>query len=728
MSDRDFLDLDEELAEDGPDAPVGDWDAELLEDFPADDPAAADSPQADGAAASAPAATAAARKPAGGRTKGTVARRGRRQPRLHRGTGVLCFLLVVLAGLTLGTGLLTATGGAPEALLDFGGFRDPLAIGDFSSHPVNAFWLAAGVVLIAGALAALSVERRLRDLRGCLLEQEGVLEAIRNLDPEAPESWRREELQSDPDLAAVTSGLLGHYNLQQAKLNRYVGLEGELHRLEKAIAEDSRVDLEGRWENPSVGSLADQAMRLLAAREQAADAGAARTEALSERGPDLVAGLRDARGWNGATLEQLNHQGAAVERLARGLARVAGSLPQDDDRGLRRERLRQALAAVREEIAALPARAVARSEQHGGLGELIERASRLAFQIAMEVARLGAKGERLLPLTQDLEELTTELRGTVDQDRRQATDDDPRDRVLDNVRGRLADLDPELLQDGAGTEASGAVQGLAPAAREVAAGLAQLAKSFPAQAQRLGELLELASELTGIDVGTAQAPAGDGLLVDRFDPFASSSQGSDSLVADPFASNSGNSIFAAPGDQPSEFAHTVLPGQEESLLQRDAADPAPAEPGPLVAPESSAGGVLADSPFAIEPHSEPLVADPGLAESGPAPAAAPEPGALSLDGPDPFAATAPLSGDTSTVAAGDGRAGLADAGDPPPLVLDGDPATPATEPLSAAEPLPSAEERVYDLSEFDAVRVPAAPEPAREGRIYELSELGAERI
>ena len=53
------------------------------------------------------------------------------------------------------------------------------------------------------------------------LSQDDILEAIRHLDPEKPDTWQREELQSDPDLAAATSSLLGHYNLQQAKLERY---------------------------------------------------------------------------------------------------------------------------------------------------------------------------------------------------------------------------------------------------------------------------------------------------------------------------------------------------------------------------------------------------------------------------------------------------------------------------------------------------------------------------
>ena len=42
MSDRDYLDLDDDLQDEGPDAPVGEWDEDLMDGFPADDPAADD--------------------------------------------------------------------------------------------------------------------------------------------------------------------------------------------------------------------------------------------------------------------------------------------------------------------------------------------------------------------------------------------------------------------------------------------------------------------------------------------------------------------------------------------------------------------------------------------------------------------------------------------------------------------------------------------------------------
>ena len=528
MSDRDYLDLNDDLQDEGPDAPEGEWDADLMDGFPADDPAADDAviddAVIDDVAVTAPMAPPVmddglaamddpvAPEPDPAKAKKTP-KRSRRVPR-DRGTGVLCFMLVLLAGLTLGTGLLTATGAAPEALLDFSGFTDPLAMGDFQAHPINAFWLAAVVTLLVALMAGVAVDRRLRGLSHGVVDQEEILEAIRQLDPEVPATWERQELQSDAGVAAVTSGLLGHYSLQQAKLERYVGLEGELHRLEKAMVDENQDDLQGNWENPAAGSLADQAVRLCQASEELARGSSQHQQAASDQGPDLVAGLSDANSWQAATADQVKLQGAGIERVFRHLSKLAENAADVDDLAPRRDRLRQAIEAVRQELSAVPARAARGEADDGSLGPLIERASRLAFQIAMEVARLGAKGERLLPLTQDLEELTTELRAMIDRDKSQPGEDDPRDRALAAVRGRLAELDPDVLQSYPADSYAAAVKELAPAAGEVAAGLANIAKNFGVQDHRLQQMQQLATAITGVeatDAGNPDAAPGSGM-------------------------------------------------------------------------------------------------------------------------------------------------------------------------------------------------------------------------
>jgi len=683
MSNRDDLDLDgDNLFDEGADAPVGEWDEDLMEEFPADDPAADDAPRTR-------AAPVAADRPA--ETAGVPAKRQRRprRPRGGRGgVGVIVALTVFAAGVILGGGLVIAQGATPASLLDVSGFRDPAAIVDFTAHPVNAFWFGALALVLVAVAAGVAVERRLRDVTEQLRARETLIETIRGLDPDDLASWRRDDLQEDPVLAGLTTAVVGHFSLQQAKLTRYVGLEGELHRLEKALADSERAVLEGEWENPVAGSLADQALRILAARDELAKSSEQRAQLMSEQGPDLVANLRDARSWQLATLDLLNQQGAAVERLSRRLAKLAESGGQDEELALRRDRLRQALAAVRQEIAVLPAKAGARDGAAAGtLATLIERASRLAFQIAMEVARLGAKGERLLPLTQDLEELTTELRAVVDVGKAQPGAEDPRDRALEAVRGRLAELDPDAVQAKGPGEVASAIGELAPAASEVATGLVRLSQTFAVQTARLVQMLNLTSDLTGIQVddgGDPLAAPGTGLLVDRFDPFASTKQPEGGLVADPFVRS--GSLFDTPAtDASSDFARTILPGQEDDLL---APQPPQLDPFAPATPPFPASSPLFETPAA------PAAAATPAAPPAPAPARVPAAPAAAMPRPAPAAPVAPVI-PTATV----------------------------------APELPPAAEKVYDLAEFDAQPLPpdAVADSAPE-RIHDLSEFGAVRI
>jgi hypothetical protein len=787
MSDRDFLDLDEELLDDSPDAPVGEWDNDLTDDFPADDPAAADKP----AAAPAPPPTVSESRDKGKakKVKKAQIRPPRRSGGGTGGTGVLCFVLVLLSGVTLAAGLMTAVGAAPEALLDFSGFQDPVTITDFQANPTNAFWLAAAVTLLAAVMTGVAVSQRMRGLSTSTDDQDDVLDAIRQLDPEQPETWQREELQRDPDLAAVTGALLGHYKLQQAKLQRYVGVEGELHRLEKALVDENGEELQRTWENPAVGSLADQALQLLQ-RHQAASRDASQSQAsLAEQGADLVSGLRDARSWQSATLDQVKHQGSGIERIFRRLGKLAASPAEGgEDLAPRRERLRQAIVAVREELEAMPAS----TDGDGAtaiLGTLVERASRLAFQIAMEVARLGAKGERLLPLTQDLEELTTELRAVMDRSRSNSGVDEARHRALEKVRGRLAELDPEVLES-AGDDRTAAVAELAPLAGEVAAGLANLTKTFGVQHHRIREMLNLASGITGIEVGEGGDPdaaPGSGILVDNHDPFASGGSADGGLMADPFSSDKQQSIFDTETPQSGAFAHTVLPGQEEQLRtapdepeglglmpenqlvlddaptapveDADAADePAPLAvgPGPLDAetsplddeatPLADEATPLVDEATPLDDEATPLVdeatplddeATPLVDEATPlVDEATPldDEATPLVDEATPLVDEAtPLVDEAAPLV--DEPAASNDEPSPfphePMMTFDEAPAaSDEAIPAVADSALPSTEEKVYDLSEFDALSLkdeePAAQDDGE--HIYDLNDLGAVKI
>lgn len=612
MSDRLNLDidLDMDLDDTGPeeqqDAALAAWDEDLLEDFPADDPAAFDGlmKATDRSAglyretrADRKGKTARPTKKAGKAKKaGKSGKTAQEQPlaldsekvapqvyRLRRKTGVgpgiglFVGLLVILGGLMLGAGVLIATGSTPLAMLDFSGLQSVSALGDLDRHPVNAFWVSLLVVLLAASLATVGVGRRLKVLQERLARQTDLLAAVTALDPEVAESWRQEILLADADISAVTGNLLGHYHLQQAKLSRYVGLEGELHRLEKAMAEESLNDLQGNWENPGAGSLADQAARLVTDRNGKVKNAADRMQLLSSGGTDLASGLRDARVWQASSLDQVNQQGVIAERISRQLAKLAANSGRNDDIGHRQERIIQAVSVVKDDLAALPegSGGGCHPAEAGSMAAVTDRASRIAFQIAMEVARLGPKGERLLPLTQDLENLTTELRAQIDNYRNQEGDIEARDQFIDKLRGCFAELDTKGAHPSLFADLGEFLSELAPQACEGAAGLAKLSQHFGVQAARLKQLNELVCEMTGIEIeelDDRSLASESGLHVDRHDPFAAQSELPGGLVADPFTSSRG-SIFDATDTGDRDFAHQILPGKEDCLLGPSTAEP-----------------------------------------------------------------------------------------------------------------------------------------------------------
>lgn len=528
---------------------------------------------------------------------------------------------------------------------------------------------------------------------------QALLAAIAGLDLEDARGWQAPVLVADPAMAALTERLLGTYRLQQAKLTRYVCLDGELHRLGKALACSAREDLEGQWDNVAVGTAADEALRIIDRLAVVETELAAAQKQIADAGPDLVSHLAEARAWTTTAVEQVNAQGAAIERLLVKLGRVAEAANPDDNRA--RTRQEQVIAAIRQDLAEAPARgARPHAEATATLTRLVDRASKLAFQIAMEVARLAGKNERLLPMTQDLEELTTELRGVVSASG-DGESPDRTGRVLENVRGRIAELATALAEraEESPNNAQVITGELTPAARQVATALQQVSRGISGQIQRLDQLLQLASNLTGIDIpATATVEAaiepGNSLLVDRFDPFHTGRPGEGpGILADPFANS--RSVFN-PGPIDSDFCQSTLPGLESTI----------AAPSPLV--------------------DDIVVATPAVTFADePAPALPP---ALDL----PSVAASP------TIAELDDDL-VENAGAPFVTALDEEATQDEVATLDVAaeflreSPADREEDRIYDLSEFDAERLAPADarttafvdEESAEERVFDLAEFDA---
>lgn len=567
------------------------------------------------------------------------------------GLGLLVAGSTVVGSLGLAGALLVAAGLKPAAMWDLSGLRSFDQIINFAEHPQNLFYLVAlGVLLLAGlgasaaAGAARRANRRLHRSEGLL----GRLTSLR-LDDEAP--WTSVEFKVDPDASAFVTDVVGAWRMLQARQVRSAGLEGELRRLEKALREDSRDDLGDRYDHPLVGSLADAMLAwhddLHAARQEAREA----REKDSADSASVMTLIEDARTWNQTNAQRVEVQGTTLRRWSGRFGDLAERFEKE--------------SGGQEAVAALQGlqKDLSRALQDGPQGDLasldglVDRGSKLAFQIAMEVARLGPRGERLLPMSQSLEELTTLFRQAVAKAK--GGDEGPANPRA--VLTRLEQITVSLVKDG--PQGAGSLvrtlQDLVPASLKLAGNLEEVVGSFDQQGKRLNTLGTSFAEMTGLTFdadlvreGEPANPPEGGLTVSQSDPFGREQNRIPAPLSadvDPFGEAAAPSTVQAAGltnrAQPadSDFQTDVTPGNENSFMVES-----------FGTGESPAFGQDEDHDFDFERTPEFVAGEPEL---------------------------------------------------------------------------PAAEEKVYDLAEFGAVRIDqpgaAASADPDEDRIYDLVEFGA---
>ncbi|MBM4130795.1 hypothetical protein FJ250_07170, partial [bacterium] len=311
--------------------------------------------------------------------------------------GTYFAMAVILAGVGLG-GVALVAGRAgmpawgPGDLLDPGKYAAPL------QNPVNLFALMSIIVVIVAACGARALNRAMRAIAAERAASERLVEKLTalRLDNEGP--WGDAALREHATAGVFAAEILGAWRLQGARLRRLNGVEGELHRVQKALAENAREVLTGRFDSPALGALADELVRFLDAH----NADARELAELRRRNDDdagaIMALIQDARAWHRATLEQIGTQGAALERMSRRLEDLGAAAGGGAGAvgGVRADAL---LAEIRRDLAGPAGTPSPRSAE---LEDLAAQGGKLAFQIAMEVARLGARGERLKPMSQAL--------------------------------------------------------------------------------------------------------------------------------------------------------------------------------------------------------------------------------------------------------------------------------------------------------------------------------------
>ena len=493
--------------------------------------------------------------------------------------------LPVLCILVVGTGVAAAVsfvyGGAPSRLWDYSGLTQVGTLLDFQNHPQNMLALVLlGSLLLAGwvgARVALAVgEARSRGHSARLL-----LEKVSALRLDRGDAWQDPAFKADPALAGFAAETLGAWRHQEARLKRMTGLEGELHRLEKALSDEEREDLAGKFESPAVGILADGILHLFDEKAAAQADLEANQAKLAAKGHAVMDSLHDARGWHRVTLDQVNLQEDALKKASAHMESLASSLAQLKRDGLDCGQAASLIREIRTAVSAAGAGGAEGFKAPAGFGDLLDRITKLAFQIAMEVARLGPRGERLVPMSQTLEELTADFRRVADGAPSKAAAvavlNPSQLAALDQFEADLARMAEMQTRD-----LSGMAARLGPTARQAAANLEKIASSFDNQYDRLSGLGQACAGLTGLefDPGVKREGAASELELEHFDPFLESEPEGPMSVVDPFMSRDVGVPNQADANEPFQITNNVVPGQEDefSTGQGQRPDPALSQP------------------------------------------------------------------------------------------------------------------------------------------------------
>jgi hypothetical protein len=692
-------DLDFESLADEHDAESGMGDSgegsSDLQDLSYDEDPAADKPAASGQADEAVAAPDS--ESSSKNAEQPVAKAKKKQRAYKRRSGVPAVIMGLLfgfsaiaSGLGLGGAVLLVSGldvnslWIPSALTQIGPWMD------LQNNPIHVLYLVGLGIVLLTLLIGWRIQSFSRNANRNLKETEELLGHVLSLRLGDDSAWQNPVFKKDPAVEGFVYELLGAWRLQVARQDKNLALEGELRRLEQAVSLDSRDDMGCGFDHPLVGQLADHMVRRYDEKRAAEEEiQAVRTKDQHESG-SIIGVIQDARSWNRHSLDQLGVQAATVGRLARAMAEAEPSPDGADAKSSRMAQISVSLRELHEELASIAASAQEVSQPDasnftGKFTDLIDRGGKLAFQIAMEVASLGQRGERLLPMAQALEELTTEFRESAGQISGATTpawtpDPEQFQGMNRKIDGLIGLLDSQSADSDAGAKST--QQDLPLIAENVTADLEKIAGSFNHQAERLTELGTSFAALSGVAfdpgdlaVGKPDNPPDGSLQLSQMDPFTAEPEKTSGLDdIDPFAT--ADSVLSLGEDtaQDSDFSSDVTPGLETDF-------------------SSAFGGEEIAQNWDDVPVADETVAEIPE-EPKPLPIEAPLSDSMPDSMPDPFPTTDPA---------------------------------PAPTPIASAEPdLPQQEERVYDLSEFGAVAVDEDAAGAETvERIYDLAEFGA---
>ncbi len=602
------------------------------------------------------------------------------------GLGFLFTASILVAGVGVGGAILLAEGVHPASLWQPQNLLQIDQLLNFADHPLNILYMVTMGIVFLALLGSYKMSKAAVEANTRTRDAEDMLDRLTALSLDKQEDWQSQEFKEFPPAEAFVIRTLGVWRLQEARQKRLMGVEGELHRLEKALNMNSRADLTGRFDHPAVGRLADEMIRYFDAKDAAVRKLEESESKDRNNSTEIIDLLQESRQWNGATLDHMGVQCVAVDELAGQMDDLARHIENATAEAGSTESMTDIIEGIRKDIATQSSGRMGIDQTVSELNDLVDTGSKLAFKIAMEVARLGPRGERLLPMSQSLEDLTTGFRRLADRVNDRDGGDAPTP-ALNSVHKKLETLAALITQDDQAPwrDMADEVQDFGPAAAQISGNLTRLVDGFNEHEDRLVRIGTSFADMTGAEF--------DSSLIPRKEP-------SDAPVA------SLNIIG------------------RESLAR-------PMEPA--MAPVAVNPFATADSP--ILPQGEGLV-DPDLSSVLPRPetpiaeaSTGPEVPGLELEGPARFdlnpepPADMPLSEDEEKVY------DLEDLGASPVA----EPETEDTEQvfdLSSFGAIPMAgnenqgSDEVFELSDFDPVPLQDDAGAAAE-EVYDLSDFGA---
>ncbi|MCB1184996.1 hypothetical protein KDM41_16330, partial [bacterium] len=647
--------------------------------------------------------------------------------------GFFFTISVLVAAAGMGAAVLLAVGVNPVSLWQPETFFAWQNYTRLTENPLNVLALIGLAVVVLTLLGSSAFARAAGRANARTRAAERMLDRVTALRLENEPAWQDPALKDDDAVATFAAETLGAWRLQHARQRHFTGLEGELHRLEKALADNSRTDLTGRFDNPAAGSLADQMIRYFDEREALSREVAERRAGDEAEATEIESVLHDARSAQHVTRQNVTSQAEALRKLAAALDLFAGDL--DSAQAAAPVAAMAAFKNEFDKVCRMADDAGGAATPTDELVQLVDRSSKLAFQIAMEVSRLGARGERLGPMSQALEDLTTDFRQLTDKfnvDRGKPS----LGASLERLAGKLADLEKQF-ETGEDSPAV-AARAFGPAAEQLAANLGDLAAGFEPQADRLTHLGEKFSDFAGtpfdaddLSGDPDNPPAGVLSLEGRMPAISTGESIHQPADVDPFAvtppkvaprsepepdhgftrgSGAGGDIFGGGLDR------TAMPDLEIETSFSMRTDPFATGGDATAEPDLSGDG---EKVYDLEAFgAESVVADEVPVAETPL-AAAPEVVAAAPVAPVAPAAPVVPEEPSAEADAGEHVHDLSEF-DATPLTLEAEPASRA-----AASVAHDTAEKVYDLAEFGAVRIDEAGGGAGDEEIYELAEFGA---